>query len=150
MKNETARVLLMAGAVILLAGLAAYLGLAHGCEKPGEAGRIAGRVAIDPALGSQVSPTDVLFIIVRRPGSSPRPLAVKRVDRPQFPVAFEITNRDVMVPGSELRGMVEILARIDKDGQAGPAQAGDLEGRYEKNPTLAGARDIEIVINQTH
>ncbi len=111
---------------------------------------IAGHVTIDPQLAAQVSPTDVLFIIVRRPQGAPRPVAVKRIDGPTFPVAFEITNKDVMVEGAELRGMVDVIARLDKDGRAGPPQAGDLEGQFGKNPTLPGARDVEIVINKAY
>jgi cytochrome c-type biogenesis protein CcmH len=139
----------MAGGIIALAAIAAWMGLAHGCEEVGSS-TIAGRVSIEPGLAPKVAPTDVLFVIVRRPGGMPRPVAVKRIDAPQFPVEFEITNRDVMVQGSELRGMVEVVARVDKDGKAGPPQAGDLEGKYEKNPTLVGARDVEIVINQAY
>jgi cytochrome c-type biogenesis protein CcmH len=107
-------------------------------------------VTIDAQLASKVNPTDVLFVIVRRPGSAPRPLAAKRIDHPQFPVAFEITNKDMMIEGSELRGMVDVIARLDRDGMAGPAQPGDLEGRFEKNPTLPGATDVEIMINKEH
>ncbi|MBI4401713.1 MAG: hypothetical protein HY581_08790, partial [Nitrospirae bacterium] len=146
----TVRVVGMAAGVIALAGLAAWMGLAHGCEKPAGNGVIAGRVTIDATLASKVSPTDVLFVIVRRPQGAPRPIAVKRIDGPRFPVTFEITNKDVMVEGSELRGMVDVVARLDKDGRAGPPQAGDLEGQYDKNPTLVGARDIEIVINKAY
>jgi cytochrome c-type biogenesis protein CcmH len=80
----------------------------------------------------------------------PRPIAVKRFDGPTFPVEFEITNKDVMVEGTELRGMVDVIARLDKDGRAGPPQAGDLEGQFAKNPTLPGARDIEIVLNKAY
>ncbi|WP_447976582.1 c-type cytochrome biogenesis protein CcmI/CycH [Candidatus Nitrospira bockiana] len=150
MAQDAIRTIGMAGGIIALAGLAAWLGLAHSCEKPTGGGVIAGHVSISPDLAQRVSPSDVLFVIVRRPGGMPRPLAVKRVDQPQFPVAFEITNKDVMVEGSELRGMVDVLARIDKDGVAGPPQPGDMEGRYAKNPTLPGARDIEIVIDKAY
>ncbi|MER3423108.1 MAG: hypothetical protein C4293_07625 [Nitrospiraceae bacterium] len=125
------------------------MGLAHGCEQTGSS-VIAGRVTIDPQLSAKVNSSDVLFVIVRRPQGAPRPIAVKRIDGPQFPVPFEITNKDVMVEGSELRGMVDVIARLDKDGRAGPPQAGDLEGKFEKNPTLVGARDIEIVINKVY
>jgi cytochrome c-type biogenesis protein CcmH len=97
-----------------------------------------------------VNPTDVLFVIVRRPQGMPRPIAVKRIDRPQFPVSFELTNEDVMVEGSELRGMVNVLARLDKDGQAGPPQPGDLEGQFAKNPTLVGSKEVEITINKAY
>ena len=150
MTKETVRTLSMAGGIILLAGIAAWMGLAHGCEPSQGSGVIAGHVTIDTQLASKVSPTDVLFVIVRRPGSAPRPLAANRIDHPQFPVVFEITNKDMMIEGSELRGMVDVIARLDKDGVAGPAQPGDLEGRFEKNPTLPGVTNVEIVINKEH
>lgn len=150
MSNETLRVIGLAGGVIVLAGLAAWMGLAHGCEGPGDRGVIAGHVNIDPQLASRVSPSAVLFVIVRRPEGPPRPIAVKRIDSPTFPVAFRITNDDVMVQGSELRGMVNVLARLDRDGQAGPAQPGDLEGQFDKNPTLVGSTDVEITINKAY
>jgi cytochrome c-type biogenesis protein CcmH len=150
MKTETIRTLGMAGGIIALAGIAAWMGLAHGCEQPQSSGVIAGHVSIDPELAGKVSPTDVLFVIVRRPGNAPRPLAAKRIDHPQFPVAFEISSKDMMMEGSELKGMVDVIARVDKDGLAGPAQPGDLEGRFDKNPTLPGSTNVEIVINKVH
>jgi len=140
----------MAGGIIALAAAAAWMGLAHGCEAPNVQSTIAGRVTVSPELASKVSPTDTLFVIVRRPGGQPRPLAVKRIDGPKFPVTFEITNADVMVQGSELRGMVDVVARVDKDGRAGQPQPGDLEGQYDKNPTLPGGKDLEIVIRKVY
>jgi cytochrome c-type biogenesis protein CcmH len=149
-EKQTVHTISMAAGIIGLAALAAWMGLAHGCDAPNSQGVIAGRVLIAPELAARVGPSDTLFIIVRRPGGIPRPLAVKRVDGPRFPVTYEITNADVMVQGSELRGMVEVLARVDKDGKAGSPQAGDLEGQYEKNPTLPGGRDVEIVIKKAY
>ena len=137
----------MAGSIIGLAALAAWLGLAHGCDPAAGEPVIAGRVSIAPNLVDQLKPTDVLFVIVRRPQGPPRPIAAKRIDNPKFPVSFEMTNADVMAEGAELRGMVDVVARLDRDGQAGPAQPGDIEGRYAKNPTLAGGRDVEIILN---
>lgn len=150
MKTETLRTLAMAGGIVALAGMAAWMGLAHGCEAPSSQHTIAGRVVLAPEVASKVSPTDTLFVIIRRPGGSPRPLAVKRIEAPRFPVDFEITEADVMVPGTELRGMVEVIARVDKDGKAGQPQPGDLEGAYDKNPTLPGGRDLEIVIRKVY
>lgn len=150
MTKETVQTLSMAGGIIALAGIAAWMGLAHGCEAPNTQSTISGRVLIAPELESKVSPTDTLFVIVRRPGGSPRPLAVKRIDGPKFPVSFEITGADVMVQGSELRGMVDIVARVDKDGKAGQPQPGDLEGQYDKNPTLPGGLNLEIVIKKVY
>ena len=71
MKKETVRTLGMAGGIIRLAGIAAWMGLAHGCEQSQGSGVIAGHVTIDPQLASKVSPTDVLFVIVRRPERAP-------------------------------------------------------------------------------
>jgi cytochrome c-type biogenesis protein CcmH len=145
-----ARTLSMAGGIIGLAALAAYFGLAHSCEPQGGSGVIAGQVVIAPHLADQVKSTDVLFVIVRRPTGPPRPLAAKRIDNPAFPVSFEITSADVMMQGTELRGMVDVIARLDRDGQAGQPQPGDMEGRYEKNPTLPGGRDINITIDKVY
>ncbi len=140
------RTLGLAGSIIGLAAMAAWLGLAHSCDPESGEAVIAGRVMITQALADQVHPTDVLFVIVKRPGGA-RPVAANRIENPQFPVAFELTNADVMAQGSELRGMLDVMARLDRDGQAGPAQPGDIEGRYAKNPTLPGGRDFEIILD---
>ncbi len=132
--------------IVLLAGMAAWNGILHGGKAA--ASSISGTVRIDPALAAKVSPTDVLFVIVRRPGGQPRPLAALRIERPAFPQSFEVTNDNVMVQGSELKGMVAVVARLDKDGNAGPAQPGDIEGEFAKNPTMVGAKDVEIVLNR--
>lgn len=150
MTHDTTKVIAMAAGIIALSGIAAWMGLAHGCEQSQGTGVIAGQVTIAPALAAKVSTTDVLFVIVRRPQGPPLPIAVKRIDGPRFPMSFEITNNDVMVEGSGLRGMVNVVARLDEDGRAGPLQSGGLEGQFAKNPTLVGARDIEIVINKVY
>ena len=150
MAKESLQTLSLAGGVILLAGIAAWMGLAHGCEAPTQSGTITGRVTISPTLVDRVQPTDVLYIIVRPAQGPRRPLAVKRIERPQFPVDFEITKEDTMVEGTELQGMVHLIARLDKDGAAGPPQEGDLEGAFANNPTLVGGDQVEIQINFVH
>lgn len=149
MAAHNLRTLGLASSIIGFAAIAAWLGLAHSCDPQSGEAVIAGRVMITQTLAGQVRPTDVLFIIVKRPGGT-RPVAAKRIESPQFPVAFELTNADVMVQGSELRGMLDVMARLDRDGQAGPVQPGDIEGRYAKNPTLPGGRDFEIVLDTVH
>ncbi|MBX3234887.1 MAG: hypothetical protein KF814_01935 [Nitrospiraceae bacterium] len=150
MAGYTGRSILMAGGIIGLAALAAYFGIAHIGEPDQGGGSIAGQVRIAPELASQLKPTDVLFVIVRRPSGPPRPIAAKRFDQPKFPVSFEITGDDVMVKGTELKGMVDVIARVDRDGQAGQPQPGDMEGRYDKNPTLPGGKDVNITIDKVY
>ncbi len=134
----------------MLAGIAAWMGLAHGCQAPVGEGIVAGRVTIAPELKEHVADTDVLYVIVRRPQGPRRPVAVQRIDRPRFPVEFQVTRDDVMIEGVQLQGMVEVIARLDKDGNAGPPQPGDLEGHFAHNPTLVGGREIEIELNMVH
>jgi len=144
--NKTLAVPLLFVGIVLLAGVAAWQGLLHGGKEAG--GSIAGTVTIDPSVVAKMASTDVLFVIVRRPSGPPRPLAALRIEHPTFPQPFEITNANVMIQGSELKGMVAIFARLDKDGSAGPAQPGDIEGEFTKNPTMAGAKDVAIVLNR--
>lgn len=150
MSSDTVRVIGMAAGIIVLAGLAAWFGLAHGCQAPGSDAVVAGRVTIAPELADRVAGTDVLYVIVRRPKGPPRPIAVKRIERPRFPVEFTVTRDDVMIQGTQLTGMVEVVARLDKDGGAGPAQPGDMEGAFERNPTLVGGKGIEIKIDKLY
>ncbi|HEX9154439.1 MAG TPA: hypothetical protein VF819_02680, partial [Nitrospira sp.] len=97
MAGQNLRTLGFAGSIIGLSALAAWLGLAHSCDPQQGEAVIAGQVLISPALAEQVRPTDVLFVIVKSPGGTPRPVAAKRIENPKFPVPFEITNADVMV-----------------------------------------------------
>jgi cytochrome c-type biogenesis protein CcmH len=54
-------------------------------------------------------------------------LAVRRVDKPSFPLAFEISAGDAMMGGGSLAGPVDVVARVSRTGDAIPAK-GDLEG----------------------
>ena len=107
---------------------------------------ISGTIEVAPALRSKAGGKPVLFLIARKGGGGP-PLAVVRVANPRFPLAFEISKRNVMIPGVPFEGMVSLAARLDADGSAGPASAGDLEGRTAR-PVRVGARDVRIVIDK--
>jgi cytochrome c-type biogenesis protein CcmH len=54
-------------------------------------------------------------------------LAVRRVDKPSFPLAFEISGGDAMMAGGSFEGPVDVVARLSRTGDAIPAP-GDLEG----------------------
>ena len=112
----------MAGGIIGLAAVAAYFGIAHIGEPDQGGGSIAGQVQIAPNLADQVKPTDVLFVIVRRPTGPPRPIAAKRIDGPKFPVQFEITN-------DELNGVGLDYAFNLEEACVTPARLPDDRGR---------------------
>jgi cytochrome c-type biogenesis protein CcmH len=85
---------------------------------------VAGTIAVSPKVQSRLAPTDVLYLIAKKDGST---LAVQRVAGPQFPLPFEISGADAMVAGTAFAGPVELIARVSKSGDA-IASAGDLEG----------------------
>ena len=107
---------------------------------------ISGTIDVAPALRAKAEGKPILFLIARKGGGGP-PLAVVRVANPRFPLAFEISKRNVMIPGVPFEGMVSLSARLDADGSAGPAGAGDLEGRTAQ-PVRVGQRNVRIVIDK--
>ncbi len=107
---------------------------------------ISGVIEVAPALRAKAEGKPVLFLIARKGGGGP-PLAVVRVANPRFPLAFEISRRNVMIPGVPFEGMVTLSARLDADGAAGPAGAGDLEGRTAQ-PVRVGRKNVRIVIDK--
>ncbi len=86
------------------------------------AGPIAGTIALSPKL--TVRPSDVLYVMAKKGTAT---LAVRRVDKPSFPLAFEISAGDAMMGGGSLAGPVDVVARVSRTGDAIPAK-GDLEG----------------------
>jgi len=107
---------------------------------------ISGLISVSPELQSKLQPTDVLFVIARKDVGPP--LAVKKISNPTFPAAYALSASDVMFPGTPFQGEVRVIARVDRDGAAGPAQPGDLEGAAVKVPARVGDRDVDVVINQ--
>jgi len=105
------------------------------------AGSIAGTIALSPKL--QVGPKDVLYVIAKKGGST---LAVRRIESPRFPLAFEISGADAMTPGIDFEGPVDLVARVSRSGDAIPAR-GDLEGSAKavKVPAAAVRLTIDAV-----
>ena len=86
------------------------------------AGSITGTIALSPKL--KVGPADVMYVMAKKGAAT---LAVRRIDKPSFPFAFEISGGDAMTGGAAFEGPVDVVARVSKTGDAIPAK-GDLEG----------------------
>jgi len=111
--------------------------------------QLSGRITIDPKLQGKVNSGATLFIIARPAGSTKGPpLAVKKIDRPVFPLSYSLGPENVMMQGLPFSGKVTVVARIDGDGNPTTREAGDLSGDYKKNPATVGANNIDIVIDQ--
>lgn len=131
--------------VFLMFGLAACAKGQTEVADINQGATISGLITVSPELQSKLQPTDVLFVIARKDVGPP--LAVKKIPNPTFPAAYALSAGDVMFPGTPFQGEVKVVARVDRDGSAGPAQPGDLEGTASKIPARVGDRDVDVVIN---
>ena len=112
------------------------------------AGEITGKITIDPKLKDKVDSHAVLFIIARSGGGDGPPAAVKKIERPVFPLTYSIGSENAMMQGVPLSGKLNIIVRLDKDGNPITHQPGDMAGDYKKNPVAVGARNVDIVLDQ--
>jgi cytochrome c-type biogenesis protein CcmH len=111
--------------------------------------QITGKITIDPKLKSSPDSQAVLFIIARPVGAAKGPpLAVKKIERPVFPVSYSLGPENVMMQGAPFAGNVTITARLDKDGSPTTRQPGDLTGDYKKSSVAVGSKNIDIVLDQ--
>ncbi len=86
------------------------------------AGNINGTIALSPKL--KAGPADVLYVMAKKGTAT---LAVQRIDKPGFPVAFNLSGGDAMMGGGAFEGTVDVVARLSRTGDAIPAK-GDIEG----------------------
>jgi hypothetical protein len=111
---------------------------------------IQGTVQISKQLKGKLSPTAALYIIARPNGETAGPpVAVKRFTMPlNFPISFEITANDAMMPGSPLEGEFTLTARVSQKGSASPAAAGDLVASKPVNGVKPGGKSVTIEISE--
>jgi tetratricopeptide (TPR) repeat protein len=116
---------------------------------PSSSAQITGTVTIDPKLKSTVDPNAALFIIARPAGGAGGPpLAVKKIDKPAFPLTYSLSQENVMMQGTPFTGRVSIFVRLDKDANPVTRTVGDLTGEYKKNPVEVGTKDVNIILDQ--
>ncbi|MDP2600550.1 MAG: hypothetical protein Q8P84_07465 [Deltaproteobacteria bacterium] len=118
-------------------------------SKGGEgSGSLSGTIEISPKLAKKIPQGAILFVMAKPQLEGP-PLAVKRLPVSAFPISFEITGADVMMPNVPLAGEFFIVVRVDKDGMAGPAQKGDMEGKTKK-PVPVGHPPVPVKIDKVY
>jgi cytochrome c-type biogenesis protein CcmH len=111
--------------------------------------QISGRISLDPKLKANLDPNAALFIIARPAGvAGGPPLAVKKIDKPAFPLSYSLGQENVMMQGTPFTGKINIIVRVDKDGNPTTRGAGDMTGEYKKNPVEVGTTNVDVVIDQ--
>jgi double zinc ribbon protein len=95
-------------------------------------------------------PPGTLFISLRNAGmpAAGPPVAVKRIDRPTFPVDFEIGPENVMMPGVPFTGPFSVSVKLSQSGNAMAPEPGDLALSAPKGPVKPGDSSVEIVLDK--
>ncbi len=110
-------------------------------------GPVSGTITLAPEVASKVPAGAILFLIARNgPGGGP-PLAVKRIESPEFPMEFTLGPDDRMIKQMPFVGPLQLSARLDADGNAMTRAPGDLQGQTAE-PHQPGESGIAIVIDQ--
>ena len=95
--------------------------------------RITGTITVDPRARAKLTPGTSVFLIVKRAGPdgapSGPPLAVDKLSWTGDGMAFELTEAQAMVAGTDLSGDVIVMARYDQDSDALSRQPGDVTGQ---------------------
>lgn len=107
------------------------------------------RIELDPAMLSEVRPTDVLYVFAQSAEGVPGlPVAVKRLPASGFPLNITLTNADSPMPTSLLFSLAKasVRARISHSGRALP-EAGDIEAEGQTIDVKDGAQ-VKLVLSR--
>ncbi len=106
--------------------------------------RISGTVSVaQELLPNLPGANSMLFIVARN--ESGVPVAVKKVISPVFPVKFEMTSSNLIMPDLLTR-MVYLDALVNTHGQLGVLRRGDLKGTRQDRVRFI-SKNIEITLD---
>lgn len=135
---------------ILLVVLVVVTGMGLSCRRQAPPGDdqvvLSGTIDLDPALKAEADPLAVLFIVARSPEG--QIAVVKKIFPPlEFPLDFQLTSADQMIPGRPLPKKLRLKVRLDRDANANPDQPGDIVGYSGENGVPLGNR-VNVQLNQ--
>ena len=88
-------------------------------------------------------PNTMLFLVARNEGGVP--VAVKKILNPVFPVDFQMTPSDLILP-DVLTKKVYLEAFLNSHGELGVFRSGDLKG-LAKGPFFIYSKKVHILID---
>ena len=108
------------------------------------------KVQLDPELASRVRlrHDSNIFVIARRPGGPPMPIAVEKHSVQELPFTATLDDNDSPMPTQKLSSLqeVEVIARLSGSGNAMP-QEGDVESAPVR-VRLPADGPVELMIGQ--
>ena len=103
---------------------------------------VSGHISINAQTEALVRPGAIVFVSVRpanqNGAEAGQTLAVERYEVKSLPLEFHLSGIQSMLAGTRFSGDVEIYARVDGDGEASTALAGDVEGRVQATIPASG------------
>lgn len=107
---------------------------------------ITGTVSVKEGLSPKGVGT--LFVIARSKGQEQGPpLAVQRIQEPVFPIGFQLSQKNVMLPGKQFQGEVVLAVKWSKSGNPMLETSGDL--KMSKGKAVAvGTKDVQLVLDE--
>jgi len=108
---------------------------------------LAGIVALDSTLRSQVADGDTVFVFARAAEGPRMPVAIKRMTVRELPARFVLDDSMSMAGGPKLSEQKQVIvgARVSRSGNATP-QSGDLEG--QAGPVAPGSSEVRVTISR--
>ncbi len=110
---------------------------------------IRGNLNLADNLKSKAKDGTTLFLVARMAldGGAVGPvLAVQRYTIGSWPLAFELTQNNVMITGMPFSGRAVLTARIDQDGDAMTKEIGDIEGVSQ--PITIPAQGVSVLLDK--
>ena len=110
-------------------------------------GAVKGTIRLSESLKNEGNGT--IYLIVRNKGmpNAGPPVAAKKIDASSFPVAFDVSAADVMMPNMPFAGPFDLYARLDRDGNAMTKQPGDVVNEKPVSGNV-GDESVEIVLDK--
>jgi hypothetical protein len=134
---QAARARSAAGCLILAA-------LALAC-RPAEFSMSGGITATARLQKIASRPNMVLLIVASNEKGVP--VAVHRVVNPQLPLSYTLGPSDLVLPGPAWHGLLSVQVYVNKHGQLGKIQRGDLRGTA-RGMSRSGERHANVVIDE--
>ena len=116
--------------------------------------KVGGTVRLAAGFEKNLTPHGVLFVIAKQagpdsnPGDHSPPIAVIKIENPKFPQAFVITEKNIMMAGTSLKGPLHVIARYSPSGDA-LDKKGAIEGFDPKfSSTDVGNKNLNIELKK--
>lgn len=103
--------------------------------------RVGGTITMDEALNASYLPVNSTLLVMAK-NSGGVPVAVKKIINPVFPLSFEITSANLIMPDLLTR-KIFLEAFLNNHGRVGVFRKGDLKGEAA-GPVEVFRRDLAI------